>query len=108
MTEQAAVSRGIKPLTTMQAASQTAPPPPNYYSEIYVPRRQAGVVVNQSTALTLAAVFAAIRAISEDIAGLGYKTRKPNPDGTRTDLVDLELLQALREAGALDVDLELM
>lgn len=88
MTEQAAAPRGIKPLTSVQAASQTTPPSPSYYSEIYVPRRQAGVVVNQSTALTFAAVFAAIRAISEDIAGLGYKTRQPNPDGTRTDLVN--------------------
>lgn len=78
--------RPIQPLTTIQAASETTPPDPGHYSEIYVPRAAAGVVVTQETALTFAAVFAAIRAISEDIAGLGHRTRRQMENGTREDI----------------------
>ena len=82
--------RPIQPLQSLDisAASETTPPPPGYLNNIYVSPIAAGVRVTQETALTFAAVFAAIRAISEDIAGLGHTTRRKNENGTRDELQD--------------------
>jgi len=81
-------SRPIQPLSKVKAAAETAKPAPHYYSEIRAPRQQAGVVVTEQTALTFGAVFAAMRCISEDIAGLGVRTRRKSASGKREELID--------------------
>jgi HK97 family phage portal protein len=48
---------------------------------IYVPIRQAGVVVNQDTALTNAAVWACVRVISETVAALPWHVYRKTDSG---------------------------
>lgn len=79
--------RPIQPLKSIEAAAQTAPSDPQYFQSIYVPQT-GGVFIDQHTALTYAAVYAAIRAISEDTAGLGHAARRQLAGGGREDLPD--------------------
>ena len=48
------------------------------------PSRQAGVIVNQSSAKTFSAYFACIKVISEDISTLGWNVFKVDRSGNKT------------------------
>jgi HK97 family phage portal protein len=48
---------------------------------IYIPQRQAGVTVNEDTALTYSAVWSCVRVISESIASLPWHVYRRMPDG---------------------------
>ena len=50
---------------------------------VMVPQRTAGVRVNEDTALTLGAVWACVRVIAEDIAGLPWHVFERRSDGGR-------------------------
>lgn len=66
---------------------QTTPPDPgeNRPAYVYV-NRTAGVRVNENTALTLGAVFACVRVISESLAGLPWVVNKTRDDGGTDEL----------------------
>ena len=53
---------------------------------VYVPLMQAGVRVDHETAMTYAAVYAAVRVISETIATLPWRVLRLKPDGSRERL----------------------
>jgi HK97 family phage portal protein len=50
-------------------------------ARIYIPSRQAGVNVNEDTALTYSAVWACVRVISESVASLPWHVYRRTPDG---------------------------
>ncbi len=50
-------------------------------SRVYVPYRQAGVVVSEDTALTNAAVWACVRVIAETVAALPWRVYRKTPGG---------------------------
>lgn len=47
----------------------------------YNPRTQAGVIITDDTALTVAAVWACIRYLSQTVAGLPWEVYRPDPRG---------------------------
>lgn len=73
------------------APSTTPGDPQGRRSIISLPQRAAGVVVNEDTALTQAAVWACIRVISESLAGMPWNVGKMREDGT----LDMQPLHAL-------------
>lgn len=71
---------------TKALAARTDPPDPEIVHVPYlVPSRTGGVRVNEDTALTLGAVWACVRVISEAIAGLPWMVAELMNDGSEID-----------------------
>lgn len=68
---------------TLQPSSSPVQPGERGPNALWISMRQAGVVVNEDTALTLAAVWACVRVIAETIASLPWQVYRAMPDGGR-------------------------
>jgi HK97 family phage portal protein len=75
--------QALKPQTTPADVEAN-----QYRGTQYISYRQAGVVVNEDTALTLGAVWACVRVISESLAGLPWNPYRNRTDGGRDILKD--------------------
>lgn len=62
-------------------APRTKKADPEGHRGVFMPAKPAGVRVTEDTALTLSAVYACVRVISEDIAGLPWHVMEQRADG---------------------------
>jgi HK97 family phage portal protein len=77
------------PVATLAPDAQPPNPGENGTTRIiWIPERQAGVRVNEETALTVGAVFACVRVITEDIAGLPWRVKERRSGGGSDDRPD--------------------
>jgi HK97 family phage portal protein len=86
MTTKPRTAKPRKPRKTRKPealAPETVPPqhPGEHRLAWLVPQRTAGVRVNEDTALTLSAVWACVRVISESLAGLPWHVFRRQPNG---------------------------
>lgn len=71
-----------KPRKKPALAPVTQPPDPEYRRGVLYLPRQAGVVVNEDTAMSQTTVWACIKVISESLAGMPWRVGKIERDGT--------------------------
>lgn len=82
MAKKKTTNKALAPKTKPTDVEQTAS------KGMILPMRQAGVVVNEDTAMTLGAVFACVRVISESLAGLPWHPYRRRADGGLDRLTD--------------------
>jgi HK97 family phage portal protein len=94
------LSKALQSFSNFNLEDPSSPLVPESFAEELFGGRgsDAGVTVNEKTAITLSAVYSAIKAISEDLASLPLVTYSVGPDGSLTPAKDKAIYGILHDA----------